>query len=156
MTSTPSATLLQSTNTPTATHGTSSYRTAAPGGTSQSDSLCRVVSSPASVIASTSTPLRILENLPTLIPHPEALTIITNPLQIRGTERYLRQREWQLQLQAVSTPHLVVSGSCSIHGFGHSDTTGHIFPIGRLMELHMWNKWLLMSACELEMVNYAT
>ena len=59
----------------------------------------RVVSSPASVTASTPTPLTGLENLPTPIPNPEARAIITNPLGTRATEKNQRQRQWQLQLQ---------------------------------------------------------
>jgi len=78
--STPSATLRQSINTPTATPGTSSHSTPAPRGTSQTDPTRRVLSSSASGIASTPTPLSRLENLPTHIPNPEACTIITNPL----------------------------------------------------------------------------
>jgi hypothetical protein len=71
--------------TPTATPGTSSRNTPAPSGTIQTDSTCRVVSSPASGMASTPThtptPLSGLENLPTPIPNPEARAIITNPLR---------------------------------------------------------------------------
>jgi len=61
-----------------------------------------------------------------------------------------------LQPQAVSTPQSVVSSSCSIHHFGHSDMTGDVFAPGRVMEHEMWNRWLFMSAIDLEMVNYAT
>ena len=102
--STPSATQRRSINTPTAMPGTTSFSTPAPGGTSQRDPTRRVVSSPASGIASTPTPLTGLENLPTPIPNPEAHAIITNPLQTRATERNQRQTQWQLQLQGVCTP----------------------------------------------------
>ena len=152
MTSTPSATQRRSIITPTATPGTSSRSTPAPGGTST----CRVVSSPTSGIVITPTPLRGLENLPTPIPNPEARAIITNPLRTRATERNQRQRQWQLQPQAVSTPRSVVSGSRSIHRFGHSDMTRLVFATGRLLELYMWNRRPFMSASDLETVSYAT
>jgi hypothetical protein len=154
--STPSATLRRSINTPTATPVTSSRSTPAPGGTLQTDSTRRVVSSPASGIASTPTPLSGLENLPTPIPNPEARAIITNPLRTRATERNQRQRQWQLQPQAVSTPRSMVSGSRSIHRFGHSDMTRLVFATGRLLELYMWNRRPFMSASDLETVSYAT
>jgi len=77
----PSATHRQSIITPTTTPGTSSRNTPAPSRTTQAESTRHVVSSPASGIASTPTPLSGLENLPTAIPNPEARTIITNPLQ---------------------------------------------------------------------------
>ena len=67
--------------------GTSSRSTPAPGETLQTDSMRRIVSSPASGIASTPTSLSGLENLPTPIPNPEARAIITNPLQTRATEK---------------------------------------------------------------------
>jgi len=98
---TPSATQRQSIITPTATPGTSSRSTPAASGTSQTESPCHVVSSPASGIASTPTPLSGLENLPTPIPDPETPAIITNPLRTRATERNQRQRQWQLETQAV-------------------------------------------------------
>ena len=101
--STPSTTQQRSMNNQTLTLGTTSRSTPAPGRTSQTDPTHRVVSSPISSIASTPTPLRGLENLPTPIPNPEAHAIITNPLRTRATERNRRQRQWQLQLQAVST-----------------------------------------------------
>jgi len=75
VTSTPSTTQWRSINTPTA-----KPFTPAPGGTSQTDSTRHIVSSPASSIASTPTPVSGLDNLPTRIPNPEALAIITNPL----------------------------------------------------------------------------
>jgi len=62
---TTSATQRRSIITPTATPGTSSRNTPAPSRTSQTDSTRRVVSSPASGIASTPTPLSALGNLPT-------------------------------------------------------------------------------------------
>ena len=156
VTSTPSATQRLSIITPTATPGTSSRNTPAPSGTIQTDSTRRVVSSPASGIASTPTPLSGLENLPTPIPNPEARAIITNPLRTRATEKNQRQRQWQLQLQAVSTPRSMVSGSRSIHRFGHSDMTRLVFATGRLLELYMWNRRPFMSASDLETVSYAT
>ena len=113
---------------------------AAPSRTIQIDSTRRVVSSPASAIASTPTPLSGLENLPTPIPNPEAHAIITHPLRTQATERNQRQRQWQLQTQAVSTPRSVVSGGRSIHRFGHSDMTRLVFGTGRLLELYMWNR----------------
>jgi hypothetical protein len=111
VTSTPSATQRRSTHTPHATPGKSSRSTPAPGGTS----MRRLVSSPASGIVITPTPLRCLENLPTPIPNPEARAMITNPFRMRATEQIQRQGQWQLQLQAVSTPRSMVSGICSIH-----------------------------------------
>ena len=42
--------------------------------------MCQVLSSPASGIDITPTPLSHLENLPTAIPNPEARAIISNPL----------------------------------------------------------------------------
>ena len=110
VTSTPSATQRRPTNTPTATPSTSSRSTPAPRGTSTR----RVVSSPASGIVITPTPLQGLENLPNAIPNPEACVIITNPLRTRVTEKIQRQGQWKLQPQAVSTPRSMVSGSRSI------------------------------------------
>jgi hypothetical protein len=55
--STPSTTQPRSIINPTGTPGTSSHNTPAPSRTIQTDSTCRVVSSPASGIASTPTPL---------------------------------------------------------------------------------------------------
>ena len=134
---TPSATQRRSVITPTSTPGTSSRNTPVPSGITQTDSTRRIVSSPSSGIASTPTPLSGLENLPTPIPNPEARAIITNPLRTRATERNRRQRQRQLQPQAVSTHRSVVSGSHSIHRFGHSDMTGLVFSTGRLLKLYM-------------------
>jgi hypothetical protein len=142
--------------TPTAMPGTSSRSTPAPGGTSQPDSMRRFVSSLASGIASTPTPLRGLANKPTPIPNREVRATITNPLRMQATERNQRQRLWQLQLQAVSKPQSVVSGSRSIHRFGHSDMTPLEFAMGRLMELYMLNRQPFMSARNLEMVSFPT
>jgi len=153
---TPSATHRRSMITPTAMLGTSSCNTQAPSGTPQTESTRRVVSSPASSIASTPTPLSGLENLPTPIPHPEARAIITNPVRTRATERNQRQSQWQLQMQTVSTPGSAVSGSCSIHQFGQSDMTRLVFTTSRLLELYMWNRRPFMSASNLETVSYAT
>jgi len=80
ITPTPSTTQRRSIISPTATPRTSSRNTPVPSGTSQTDSTCHVVCSPASGIASTPTPLSGLEKLPTPIPQPDACTIITNPL----------------------------------------------------------------------------
>jgi hypothetical protein len=155
MASTPSATLQRPINTPTATLVTSSHSTPAPGGTLQTDSTCRVVSSPASSLASTPTPLIGLENLPTPIPNQEARAIISNPLRTQATEWNQRQRQWQLQPQVVSTPPSMVSSSRSIHRFGHSDMTRCVFATGRLLKLYMWNRRLFISASDLETVSYA-
>jgi len=74
--------------------GTSSRITLSPGGTLQTDSTRHVVSSSASGIAITPTPLSGPENLPTTISVPEACAIITNPMQKQGTEMTQRKREW--------------------------------------------------------------
>jgi len=108
----------------------------------------RVVSGPASGVDSTPTSFSGLQNLPSPIPDPEACALITNPLQTRATESNQRQRQWQLQPQAVSTPRLMVSGSRSIHRFAHPDMKHHVFAPGRLLELYMWNRRLLMSASD--------
>jgi len=152
MTSNLSATQRQSINTPTATPGTSSRSTPSPGGTDNH----RVVSSPASGIVITPTPLRGLENLPTLIPNPEARAIITNPLRTRATEKNQTQRQRQLQPQAVTTPRSMVSGRRTIRRFAHSDMTRLVFATGRLVELYMCNRRPFMSATYLETVSYAT
>jgi len=90
VTSTLSATQRRSIITPTATPGTYSCNTPVHSGTIQTDSMRRVISSPASGIASTPTPLSGLEKLPTPIPNPDARTIITNPLRMRATEKNQR------------------------------------------------------------------
>jgi hypothetical protein len=156
VTSTPSPTQRLLINTPTATPGTSSGNTPPPSVTIHTDSTRRVVPSPASGIARTPTPLSGLENLPTPIPNPEACAIITNPLRTRASEKNQHQRLWQLQPQAVSTSRSMVSGSRSIHQFGHCDLTRHLFVTGRLLELYMWNRRPFMSATDLETVSYAT
>ena len=74
----------------------------------------------------------------------------------RATARDQRRSQWQLQMQAVSTPRSVVSGSHIIHRFGHSDMTRLIFSTGRLLELYMWNKRPFISASDLETGSYAT
>jgi len=149
VTSTQSTTQRRWIITPTARPGTSSRNRAAPSGITLTDSKHRVVSSPASGIASTPTPLSGLENLPTHIPNPEARAIITNPLWMRATERNQRQRQWKLQPQAVSTPRSMVSSSCSIHRFDHSDMMRLVFATGRLLELYIWNRRPFMSARDL-------
>jgi hypothetical protein len=63
--------------------------------------------------------------------------------------------QWQLQLQAVSTPQSMVCGSRSIYRFGLSDMTRLVFATGRLLELYMWNRRPFMSATDLETVSYA-
>jgi hypothetical protein len=136
--------------------GTSSHNTPASSGTLQTDSTHHVVSSPTSGIASTPTPLSHLENLPTHIPNSEARTIITNPLQTRVTENNQRQRQQQWQAWVVSTPRSMVSGSRSIHRFGHSDMTCLVFTTSRLLALYMWNRQPLMSPSSFETVSYAT
>jgi len=152
VTSTLSATQRRWINTPTAMRDTSSRSTPAPGGTST----CRVGSRPTSGIVITSTPLRRLENLPTPIPKPEVRGIITNPLRTRATEKHQRERQWQLEPQAVSTPRSMVSGSRSSHPLGHSDMMHHVYATGRLLDLYMWNRRLFMSAYDLDTVSYAT
>ena len=156
VTSTPSATQPRSINTPTATPGTSFRSTPAPGWTSQKDSTHHVVSSPTSGIALTRTALNGLENLPTHIPNPEARVIITNPLRMWATEKNQGYRQWQLRLQAVSTPRSVVSSSRSIQRFGHSDMTHPVFETGRLLELYIRNRRPFVSASDLERVSYVT
>jgi hypothetical protein len=156
VTLTSSATPRRSMITPIAMSGTSCRSTPAPGGPSQTDSTCCIDCSLASGIASTSTPLGGLENMPTPIYNPEARATISNPLRTRATECNQRQRQWQLQPQAVSTPQSVVSCSRSIHRFGHSDMTPLVFAMGTLIELYMGNRRPFMSASDLEMVCYAT
>jgi len=114
------------------------------------------ISSPASGIASTPTPLSGLGNLPTSIPNAEAHVIITNPQRTRATERNPRHRQWQLKLQSVSTSRTMVSGSRSIHRLGHSDMTCLVLATGRLLERYMRNRRQLMSARDLETVYHAT
>jgi hypothetical protein len=82
VTSTPSAKQRWSIITPIATPGRSCRNTLAPSGITHSYPTHRVLSIPASGIASTPTPLSGLENLHTPIPNPEARVIITNPLQL--------------------------------------------------------------------------
>jgi len=115
-----------------------------------------ILSSTASGIAITPTPLSVLQNIPTPISNLEAHTIITNPLQMGATEHNQRQSEWQLQPQAVSTPRSIVSGSCSVYRFDLSDMTRLVFGMGRLLKLYILNRWPFMSASHLEMVSYAT
>jgi len=155
MTSSPSATQRCSINTPTATPGTSSHSTPAPGHISQTDSMYCIVSSPASGVASTPTTPSGLENLATPIPNAEAHAIITHALPTQATERNHSQRQWQLQPQAVSTPRSVVSGSRSIDQFGYSDMTHLVFAQGRLLVIYMWNRWPFVRASDLETVSYA-
>ena len=154
-TSTSSAAQWRSINTPIAMPGTSSCSTAAPWGTSHTAATRLVVSSPTSGIASTPTSLWGLDRLHTHIPNPEGCAIVTTLLQMRATERNQRQRQWQFQLQAVTTPQTLVSGSCIIHRFCHSDVTGLVIPTGILLELSMWNRWPFINTNNLEMARYA-
>jgi len=156
VTYTPSATQRWSISTPTATPGTSGLNTPPPSRITQIDSTRRVISSPTSGIASLPTPLTCLENLTTSIPNPEARAINTNPLRTRATERNQRQRQWQLQPQVVSTPQSVVSGSRSIHRFGHWDMTRLVFAMGRRLELYMLDRRPFMSASDSETESCAT
>jgi len=94
VTSTLSATQRRSIITPTTTPGTSSHNTPVSSGTIQTDSTHRVISSPASVTASTPTPLSGLENLLTPIPNLDARAIITYPLRTRATEKNQTPRQW--------------------------------------------------------------
>jgi len=125
-------------------------------GTPWTDSTRHIVSSPASGIASTPTPLNSLENLPPSMPNLEARAIITNAPQIQATEWNQRSRQWQVQLQTVSTSQSIVSGSRSIQRFGHSDMTHPVFATGRLLALYMWNRRPFRSASDLEIVSNTT
>jgi hypothetical protein len=153
VTSTRSTTQRWSIITPTATPGTSSLTSPAPSGITQTDSLRRVVSSPASGIASTPTPLSVLENRPAPIQNPDAYVIITNPLRTGPTVRNLSQRQWQLQLQAVSTPRSVASSCHSMHRSGHFDMMCLVFATAWLLKLYMCNRLPFMSARDLETVS---
>jgi hypothetical protein len=135
--STPSLTLRRSINTPTAIPSTSRCNTQGPSGTFKTVSTHRVISRPVLGIACTPSLPTGLENLPTVIPNPEARAIITNALRMRATEKNQRQREWQLQQQVVSTPRSMVSGSRRIHRFRHSDLTLLVLAKGRLLQLYM-------------------
>jgi len=104
VTSSPSATHRRTIITSNARPGTSSQNTHSRSGITQSDSTLHVESCTAFGIASTPTHLSGLENLPTPMPDPEAPVILTNQLRIQATERNQTQREWQLQMQAVSSP----------------------------------------------------
>jgi hypothetical protein len=61
-----------------------------------------------------------------------------------------------VQLQAVSTPRPMVSGSRSFHQFGRLDMTRLVFARCRLLELYIWNRRPFMSASDLETVSCAT
>jgi len=60
-----------------------------------------------------------------------------------------------LQTQAVAVPCSMVSGSRSIHRFGHSDTSRLVFATSRLLGLYVWNRQPFMSASDLETVSDA-
>jgi len=49
----------------------------------------------------------------------------------------------------------MVSGSRSIHQFGHLDMMHLVFAMGRLQELYTWTSQLFMSARDLDIVCYA-
>jgi len=136
-------------NPPAATPGSSSCSTPATGGTLQTASTRRVASSPASGIATSPNPFSSLEILSTSILNPEARAIVTNPLYTIAIEKNRRQVQWKLQPPVVSTAQCMVSGSRSIQQFAHWDKTRHMFKMGRLLELYMWNRRPLISASEL-------
>jgi len=138
-------------NSPTLTPDTSSCNRPA----LRRSSTRRIVSCPASCIGITPTSLSGLDHWPTPIPDPEAREIITNPLWTWATEQNQSQRQCQLQPQALSTPRSMVSGSRSIHRFGHSDITHLVVTMGRRLELYIWNSQPFMSATDLETVSYA-
>jgi len=48
----------------------------------------------------------------------------------------------------------MVSGSCSIDWFHHSDLMGLVCPMGRLLELYVWNRRPFMSASILPMLHH--
>ena len=150
------ATLQRILSTSTATPGSSSCSLPVPGNSTATYSMCQTVSSSASDIACTPTPLSGLDNLPNPIPNPEVHTIITKALWTRATHRNARWWQWQLQPSAVSTPQFLATGSCSIHLFGKPTLTRHVFQTSRLVELYKCNRWPFRSACDLEMVSYAT
>jgi hypothetical protein len=152
MTSTPSAMQLRLIYTPTATHGKSCRGTPAPGGTPRR---C-VISSPAFGHCSHPHSFCRLENLPTPIPNPEARAIIKCPLQMRATEKNQRQRQWQLQPQAVSTLQSLVSHNHRTNQFVHLNITSLVFATGRLLERYMWNRQPFKSESDLETIRYAT
>jgi len=131
VTSSPAATHWRSISTLTTTPGTSSRSIPAPEGTSQTDTTGHIVCSSPSGIASTPTPLRGLEILPTCSPNREACAIITNPLPTWAIESNQRQRQWQFEPQAVSIPRSMVSVSRTIHRFFHSDMMRYVFATGR-------------------------
>ena len=82
----PSTTQWLSIITPTSTPGKRSCSPQAPGGTLETDSTSDYVSSTASSIDSTPTPLSGLENLPTTMSNAEVRAIITNPLRIQASK----------------------------------------------------------------------
>jgi len=155
VTSSQSATQQRLWSTPTTMRVISSYSTPAPEGTSQAHSTRRVVSSLPSAISCTPTCLSGPQNLPTSIPNPEACSTISNHLWIQAAETNHRERQSELQPQAVPTPQLVLSGSHSILQIVPSDMTHVVFATGRLMELYMCNRRRFMSASDLGRVSYA-
>jgi len=154
-TSTLSATHQWSIYTPISSPATSSSSTPTTGGTSQIVSMCHLESSPTSRLAITTTPPSGCVNLPTLTPHEEARSIIANPLPTWATDMNQIQMQGQIQLQVVSTPQSVVSGSSSIHPCGYSDMTHLVYPMRTLMLLYKRNRRPYMSVSRLEMVCYA-
>jgi hypothetical protein len=152
----PSTTQRRSIISPNAMPGRSCAYTPAPRATSQADLTHLVVSSTSSPTVGAPTPVRRVEYLPTPISNSDVNPIITNPLQRQATERNLNPRPWQIQLQALSTPRSMVTGSCSIHWFGQSDITRLVLSIRRSLEIYMWNTQWVMSVRDSEMVIYAT
>ena len=89
--------------TPTATAGTSHHNTLALSGTILTDSTCHTVSSPASGIASTPTPLSCPENLPTPILNPKASEII---YKVTANASYRKESE---------TEELAIATACGVY-----------------------------------------
>jgi len=151
-----SATQGRSMITPTAIQSTTCHSTPAPRETSKTDWMHCILSRLACGIASLPTHLSGFENVPTAIPNPKACATITNPPPTEAIERNDRKRQWQLQLQAVSTPRSVVSGSLSVHYDVNTDMVLLVLAMSRLMQLNLWNTELLISASDLEMLSCAT
>jgi hypothetical protein len=152
-----SATLRQLIHSPTTTPGLTIHCSPAPRVTSLTDWIHLVISSPTSGIASTAPPLGGLDHLPAApIPKLESCMIITNPLGIWAAEKNQGVRQWQLQLQVVSTPRSVMADSCGIHRFGHLEMTCHECSKVGLLECYMWNRQPFKTARNLGMISFAT
>jgi hypothetical protein len=91
-----------------------------------------------------------------LISNLKVRAMISNWLRMWSTEITQRPKQQQLQLQAVSSPQLMVSDSCSIQWLGHSHMTHPELATGRLLEHNMWNIPPFMSDSDLETACYAT